>query len=1249
MNSSLRSASVNPVSDSRRLAYAAVLATSLVARVVSQAASADDELALGVRTTEPLTPAEQRAKFKLPPGFEIQLVASEPDINKPMNLAFDATGRLWVTTSIEYPWAAPTNRPARDRLMIFEDFGPDGRARKVTQFADGLNIPIGIYPFRSPSSVAADVRRRTAEAGGASASSPRRLPEETWKALVWSIPYIWLLEDTDGDNQADKRTPLYGPFDVSRDTHGNQASFRRGFDGWLYATHGFNNDSHVTARDGSHVDLNSGNTYRIRLDGSRIEHHTHGQVNPFGLAWDARGNLYSSDCHSAPIYQLLAGGWYPSFGKPHDGLGYAPVMLEHAHGSTAIDGAFYYNDDLWPAEYQDTFMIGNVMTSRLNRDKITFIGSTPKATEQPDFLTTTDPWFRPVDNILGPDGALYIADFYNRIIGHYEVPLTHPGRDRERGRLWRVVYKGEDGKAALRNPALHQQLDGLIAELGSPNLTRRLLAMAEIQDRFASKAARELSLTPMWLASTVFAAWTSDPARAERSSLALRYVHTLWLNHRLGHLEPSELEVALRAPLPLIRLHALRVLSEVGLSGTGFQPVSGASSPSIGRGLEARQTGKMPVPLGQAALAALSDPDALVRRCAAEALGNWPAFDHLRPLLTALAKADPADTHLVYVLRKSLRDHLKVPAIFEQVLAKQDWSEPDQRAFADVSLAVPTPPAASFLLARLGSLSDATSPTLGDALKHAARYAPEADLPKLADFIRAKFADQTDFQLALFRSVDQGLRQRGLALPASLKSWGGELVGKLLGSGATSAWNNAPLEAATENPWDFQERKRTDGRTIRVLSSLLRGEQKTGVLRSPEFAAGAKVTFWLCGHDGYPDKPAKKVNAARLRDATTGAVLFEAWPPRNDTATQITWDTAPHAGKRVVLEVTDADTGDAYAWLALGDLEGAPALPSASPRALADRTAGAAELAARLGLKEAAPKLRELAAKPGDSELRTAAARGLAGVDPVAAEATLAAVVADGAQPLPVRERFGVLLAELNTAASRAAVVAALKGVPYRVQQAWAVALTATRDGAEAFLQAVEQGFAAPRILQLTGARSRLERANPANWQARVEKLTRELAPPDEAREKLLAARRNAYALADAKAAEGQRIFEVNCGVCHQLDGKGGLVGPQLTGIGNRGVERLCEDILDPNRNVDHAFATTTLTLKDGEAVSGLFRREEGELLVLANATGQEFTVPKKDVKERAASQLSLMPDNFGEVLSEPDFNHLLAFLLGKR
>src|SRR4029453_16242400 len=87
---------------------------------------------------------------------------------------------------------------------------------------------------------------------------------------------------------------------------------------------------------------------------------------------------------------------------------------------------------------------GNVMTSRINRNKPEYHGSTIRAIEQPDFLATSDPWFRPVDLQVGPDGALYILDFYNRIIGHYEVPLPHPGRDRTSGRIWRVVYKGDE-------------------------------------------------------------------------------------------------------------------------------------------------------------------------------------------------------------------------------------------------------------------------------------------------------------------------------------------------------------------------------------------------------------------------------------------------------------------------------------------------------------------------------------------------------------------------------------------------------------------------------------------------------------------------------------------------------------------------------------------------------------------------------------------------------------------------------------
>jgi glucose/arabinose dehydrogenase len=301
--------------------------------------------------------------------------------------------------------------PGRDAIKVLEDTDGDGRADKITTFADGLNIPIGIYPYK----------------GG---------------AIAWSIPNIWHFQDTNGDGKADKaRRFCSGPLGWERDTHGMNASFRRGYDGWIYITHGFNNNSTVKGRDGSEIKLNSGNTYRIRPDGSRVEPHTWGQVNPFGLTFDAFGNLYSADCHSSPIYQLLRGAYYPSFGKPDDGLGFAPVLMQHSHNSTAIGGIAYYEDDQWPAEFRDNIFVGNVMTSRVNRDLLRFAGSSPSAKELPDFLTSDDPWFRPVDLQFGPDGALYVADFYNRIIGHYEVPLTHPGRDRERGRIWRVSYK----------------------------------------------------------------------------------------------------------------------------------------------------------------------------------------------------------------------------------------------------------------------------------------------------------------------------------------------------------------------------------------------------------------------------------------------------------------------------------------------------------------------------------------------------------------------------------------------------------------------------------------------------------------------------------------------------------------------------------------------------------------------------------------------------------------------------------------
>ena len=525
-----------------------------------------------IAQSDPRTPAEEQKCFHLPPGFAIELVASEPAIGKPINLNFDDRGRIWLTQSLEYPFPAPPGRTPRDMIKILECTHGGGVADRVTTFADGLNIPIGILPI-------------------------------TNGALVYSIPNIYRVLDTDGDGRADKRELLYGGFGF-RDTHGMASSFTWGFDGWIYACHGYSNTSVVKGADGHAVKMQSGNTYRMKLDGSHVEQFTHGQVNPFGLCFDPLGNLYSADCETKPVTMLLRGGYYQSFGKPDDGLGFAPEMCDHEHGSTAIAGMVYYAADHFPPEYRNTVFIGNVVTNRINHDRLEQHGSSYRAILQPDFLTCDDPWFRPVDLKLGPDGALYVADFYNRIIGHYEVPLMHPGRDRTRGRIWRIVYRGPDGKGKPVQPRADWSkatIPELIGDLAHPNLIVRMKATNQLVDRGGQEAVAAVR------------------AVMKPEFLAFQRMHGLWVLERLHALDDAMLEAATKDRERGVRVHAMRVLAE-------RPTLSAAQHDWI--------------------LAGLKDSDAFVQRAAADALGTHPSVQNMDPLLALRHRVPPDDTHL---------------------------------------------------------------------------------------------------------------------------------------------------------------------------------------------------------------------------------------------------------------------------------------------------------------------------------------------------------------------------------------------------------------------------------------------------------------------------------------------------------------------------------------------------------------------------------------------------------------------------
>jgi putative heme-binding domain-containing protein len=746
----------------------------------------------------------------------------------------------------------------------------------------------------------------------------------------------------------------------------------------------------------------------------------------------------------------------------------------------------------------------------------------------------------------------------------------------------------------------------LVDQLANENITVRMLAMEQLTDRLGPAAVKPVE------------------QMLRRPHNAFQTVHGLWVLHRLGVLELKTLSQAAQDSDRLVRTHAMRVLSE---------------------------TAPWTLAQRELALAGLRDTDGYVGRAAADALGQHPEFENIRPLLDLRQRAPAEDTLLVHTVRLALRNQLRHAETFAQ-LPLTPWSEADERAIADVAPGVHTPAAGTFLLRHIQHYSESRD-TLEKDLRHIARYAPESQMDDLARFTREKFANDLDFQLALFNAAQQGSAQRGAPLTSGRADWGADLATRLLASidQNSLAWVNTPIDGATHtaNPWILQQRRSADGDTAsEFLSSLPLGERLTGVLRSPTFTLPARLSFFMAGHDGFPGKRPQHKNFVRLRAADSRGVLAESQPPRNDTAQPFSWDLHGWAGKAGYLEIVDGDDARAYAWLAVGRFD-PPLLklPVMNPSQIGSRQQAAADLAGEFRLTALEPQLTRLLAKrTADADARAAAARTLLALNPAAHTAAIGAILLDATEALTLREKTGQALAQVNSPATRELLGDALRSASQRLQRSLALALASNTEGAETLLQAIASGKASPQLLLERTIKDRLGAAKPANLDQRVAELTKRLSPTSEKLQALIDQRRAAFEFAKGSAAAGARVFDTNCRVCHTIDGAGGRVGPVLDGIGNRGVDRLTEDILDPSRNVDVSFRASLIILKNGDVISGLVRREEGELLVLADSTGKEITVPKRDVTERRLSETSLMPDNFSEIIAPEDFNHLLAFLL---
>ena len=354
----------------------------------------------------PLSPAEAMRRMTLPEGFHADLVESEPDIVNPVAMTFDELGRIWITESLEYPRRAPG--PGRDRVKVLEDTDNDGKADKFTVFADGLNIPSGIAVGH----------------GG------------VWVA---NAPDILFLQDTDHDGKADRTEVVVTGFGRA-DTHELPNSLTWGPDGWLYGWNGVFNPGHVVQR-GKTFDFTCA-IFRIHPRTREFELFCEGTSNPWGIAWNGDGEAFASACVIDHLWHLTETGYYHRQGGPYPPHTWKiDSIVDHSHQKAAYCGIHYFDSDAYPPEYRERLYMGNIHGNCINVDTIKRNGSTYRAQAAPDFLTANDAWFMPVAQKTGPDGSLYILDWYDRYHCYQDANRDPAGIDRLKGRLYRIRYR----------------------------------------------------------------------------------------------------------------------------------------------------------------------------------------------------------------------------------------------------------------------------------------------------------------------------------------------------------------------------------------------------------------------------------------------------------------------------------------------------------------------------------------------------------------------------------------------------------------------------------------------------------------------------------------------------------------------------------------------------------------------------------------------------------------------------------------
>ena len=1171
------------------------------------------------------TAEEQQKLFRLPEGFEIELFAKEsPGFGKFIMLVFDQQGRAWSSTALEYPVDANENpaaaealykSKARDKVVVF-DRPFAGGAQEPRVFADGLAIPEGVLPYRDG-------------------------------AIVQHGHDIVFLRDTDGDGKADQREVLLTGFGV-QDSHLFPHQFTRAPGGWFWLAQGAFNSGKVTTTKGQTIDFPSTRMARFRPDGSFFEPTSTGPCNIWGLVLTGQGEAFIQEAndYGYPVMPFHEYAWYPGCAD-RLAKSYQPPFPVQAPqfklGGTGLSGLALSDPGVWPKGYADVMYVANPITSKVNAIQMKRDGAGYSLEKLADLVTCDDPFFRPIAMTMGPDGCLYVIDWYNKIISHNEVARNHPDRDKQSGRIWRIKPKGYVAPAIPDYSKLSSA--DLIARLGARIAGDAHLAWQTLADR-APEAATTAALRAL----------AQDEAAEDA-----RRIQALWaLGWQKSH--PVDLVAGLlKSPNRNVRREAVSVLR--------YAAAPDAAQLALLAGLRA-------------------DPDAEVRQAAIKTLGEAITAPGVLPALLAFGQPSLTEPTAPGRNGKPSKVGEAYYREFERFLVRMYLER--QPAAVAAFLAAPEAkslPAEGRMFATLALDPKVGAPLIAELVGQLDRAPGPDEL-----FAVAKTLDQPA-SVAVLRKLlaDAAVRNRVVELllvtrtdldPVKVGPVVAESAKALLAQGA------AERALAVQLIGGFQLLELEDDLLALVAREDSRRDALVGLQQLRTTKPEAIAALVGVAPADVSNLALRALVASRAPQAAKLAMGFYAKLSVNDRKVVLDGISGTKAGAQAIA------AGLADKSVAVADIE----IPVAEKLSIAlgdspELAAVSAQLGGVFRSVLALDGSNDAVAKSGimlkgaftvetwvrldgklDNNDSVLGAPGMLDLNfsggvfraymgskindaAVSSKPTSAGIWTHVAL---TRDAAGVLRLYQDgepTGTSKSAQPHDLPGLTI----GWSTPKGGTQGAfAEYRIWNVERKPAEIRAnMTRTFAGETLPAAlvfasasGDAAWGklGKGAKLVRTTdAPPLLNGEQFAAlekktARFTALAAKAGDPAKGKAVVAL-CQSCHIINGQGGLIGPNLSGAGAMGMEAVVRNIIDPNAAIEAAYRIFQVKLKAGEVIEAFYVSEDATAYVLRQPGGADRRVPKAEVASAQYLRRSLMPEGLLDGFTDDQVTDLFAYL----